>query len=358
MTDASSAEAGRTRVAVVGAGFGRYALAPAFRRDPRCEVVAICARSPESANRAASELGIERVYTDPVAMLDAGSIDAIAIATPPHVQPAVAMLALARAMPVFLEKLLALSVEDARVLTAAAQRAGVANVVDYIFPELEPWRACRALLDEGFVGSLRHLTVRWMLESYDNRCSLETWKTDPALGGGALSHFGPHMFYYVEWLMGPIERLSATLSRAPDSRRPGDTAVALSLQFVSGATASVSLSTAAPFGSGHHVEIYGSEGALVLANDGVDHVRGFRLLVGNRASNELTEVRMPTSTGPRGGIDARVEPVSRLTSRFVDWIRTGRETRPSFREGLRVQVLLEAANHSHLMGCRVAVPVD
>jgi predicted dehydrogenase len=346
----------RTRVAVVGGGFGRYALAPAFRRDPRCEVVAVCTRSRASAERVAAELGIARAYADPGAMFDEGGFDAVAIATPPASQPPIARLALERSVPVFAEKLLALTVEDARSLAEMAESARVANVVDYIFPEIEAWRTARDLLRDAYIGSLRHLAVEWMIESYDHRNGLETWKTDDASGGGVLLHFGPHVFYYLEWLMGSIARLSATVTRAPDSRRSGDTAVTLGLEFASGASGSVTLSTAAPLGRGHRVEIYGSSGALLLVNDSGDHVRGFRLLAGNRGTQGLRAIEPEAPGEPLEGMDARVGPVSRLASRFVDWIHTGQPTRPSFRDGLRVQLLLDAAARSHRTGSRVGVP--
>jgi predicted dehydrogenase len=353
--DASHVPMPATRIAIVGAGFGRYALAPAFRRVGCCEIVAICTRSAESAARAGAELGIERVYTDVEAMLDAGEIDAVAIASPPHVQPTIATLVLSRSLPVFAEKLLALSVDDARVLTAAADRAGVANMVDYIFPELDTWRRARSMISDGDIGTPRHMTVSWMMESYDNRHGLTTWKTDADAGGGALRHFGPHVLHYVEWFMGPIQRLSATLGRAPDAQRPGDTSALLSLEFASGASGSICLSTAAPLGMGHRIEIYGSAGAILLANAQQDPVLGFRLSAGARGENQMREVQHESQPEPLGRIDSRVVPVSRLAERFVSWVRSGNQASPAFGEGLRVQLLLDAAQRSNASGSRVLV---
>ncbi|MDB4888786.1 MAG: oxidoreductase [Gemmatimonadetes bacterium] len=300
-------------------------------------------------------MGVPRTYTDVGAMFDAGGIDAVAIATPPSAQPEIVAQALSRSIPVFVEKLLAPDLDGARRLAELARGAGVANVIDYIFPELDVFRQARALIDAGFVGVPRELSVTWMIESHDNRLGLETWKTDPDQGGGALQHFGPHVMYYVEWLMGSIERLSSTLAKAPSSSRPGDTAVNLGLTFASGAFGSIRLSTGAPLGSGHRIEIYGSEGALVLVNESKDVVRGFRLRKGDRASGSMSDVTPPSPSAWDDSVDARVEPVSRLTSRFLDWIREGRETGPTFREGLRVQRLLDAAIRSHLAGASVSV---
>lgn len=358
MTDALRVPTTPTRIAIVGAGFGRYALAPAFRRVERCEVVAICTRSAESAAKAGAELGVWRHFTDVDAMLDAGGIDAVAIASPPHVQPTIAKLALARSLPVFVEKLLARSVDEARMLTSAAEGAGVANMVDYIFPELDTWRRARSMISEGYIGTPRHMAVSWMMESHDNRHGLTTWKTDADAGGGALRHFGPHVMHYIEWFMGPVRRLSATLGRAPDAQRPGDTSATLSMDFAAGASGSITLSTAAPLGSGHRIEIYGSGGAILLANAAQDPVLGFRLSAGDKRDNTLREVESESQAESPHRIDSRVAPVTRLAGRFVEWVRSGSQASPAFREGLRVQVLLDAAQRSNATGSHVLVSTE
>ncbi|HJQ34221.1 MAG TPA: hypothetical protein VJ866_18730, partial [Pyrinomonadaceae bacterium] len=56
------------------------------------------------------------------------------------------------------------------------------------------------------------------------------------------------------------------------------------------------------------------------------------------------------------GVDARVGPVRGLAGRFLDWIETGVPTTPSFREGLRVQALLDAALQSDAAGEPVSIP--
>jgi len=41
--------------------------------------------------------------------------------------------------------------------------------------------------------------------------------------------------------------------------------------------------------------------------------------------------------------DGRIAPVSRIVSRFLDAIENGSEMSPNLRDGLRVQVLIDAA---------------
>ncbi|HJQ34118.1 MAG TPA: Gfo/Idh/MocA family oxidoreductase, partial [Pyrinomonadaceae bacterium] len=111
---------GKIRVAVVGTGFGRYGLIPAFGLDPRCEVVAVCSTSRARAAEVAESLGVPSAYGDFWEMFESADFDAVAVATPPAAQEEIVGLALARAKAVFTEKPFALSVGAARRLKEEA----------------------------------------------------------------------------------------------------------------------------------------------------------------------------------------------------------------------------------------------
>jgi predicted dehydrogenase len=81
--------------------------------------------------------------------------------------------------------------------------------MDFIFPELPAWRRCRELLADGAIGRVHHAAITWLFESYDHRAGIKTWKTDRASGGGVTSHFGSHLIYNLEWMLGPVEHLGA-----------------------------------------------------------------------------------------------------------------------------------------------------
>jgi predicted dehydrogenase len=82
---------------------------------------------------------------------------------------------------------------------------------------------------------------------------------------------------------------------------------------------------------------------MVLENTSADHARGFRLLRGATPEAELREVYVD----PPGDGDGRVAAVTPLLSRFFQWIERQQPARPDFRDGLRVQQLLDAARRSH-----------
>lgn len=350
-----SQAAGRIRVGIIGIGFGQQVHIPAFQLDGRCEVIAICASTQQRAAEVASRHGVATSFGDWRQMVQDPDIDVIAIATPPSIQAEIATDAISRRKAVFCEKPLAISKAAALGMTVAVEQVGVANMVDFEFPDVEEWRRAKSILDRGDIGNLRHIAVSWNVETYANKLGLKSWKTKVEEGGGALNSFGSHALYYIEWFAGPVKRLSASLFRAPGDQRSGDTLAILCLELESGVAASLSISNHAFLGNGHRVEFYGDEATLVMDNNTSDYVRGFRLLYGTRATNRLEVVYSSDHSQVIGG-DGRIAAVACIVKRFVDWIVTGVPSTPSFQDGLRVQSLLEAARKSHELGCWVNGP--
>lgn len=330
------------RIGVVGIGFGQHVLVPAFRSLDACRVSAICASNSARAETAAERLGVPRAYGEWRELVADSSVDVVAIATPPELQPAIAILAAQNQKHVFCEKPVATSVDAAARMRAAAVAARVVHAVDFEFPELDAWQRARSIVRSGEIGQVRHVLVTWEVETYASRMGLESWKTRTANGGGVLNSMLSHTLYYLEWLIGPIQSL-ACMSQPSDNSN-GDNATVLSLAFEGGATAAVTASSIAFAGSGHRVEVYATEGSLFLENRTTDYVRGFELYQATRDQPGKTPV--PVVDIPSPPIDGRVAAVARVAARFLAAIRAGQMSEPSLDAGLRVQELLHAARMS------------
>jgi predicted dehydrogenase len=332
----------RIKLGIVGAGFGGYGLAPAFCMDSRYELVALSTTSLESQKRAAERFGFP-VVSNWKELVLSDEVDAIALAAPPLAVFEIASAALRQGKHVFAEKQLGMDCAQANNLAELADQSGLANMVDYIFPELKTWQLAKKTFDAGKIGELRHVFLDWRMESYDHQHDIEGWKTDRNLGGGVLNHFGSHVFYYLEWLFGPISELSARLLTSHDCRQTGETLAALSIAFLQGGTATVSLCNAATMGSGHRIEVSGTKGSLLLENETENPVEGFELWLGTRKEGVWNLLATENQVGKPEEQDSRVLPVARMAVRFADWISGGVTANPCFRDGARVQALLEAS---------------
>src|SRR5690606_17606746 len=80
------------------------------------------------------------------ALVDDPAVDAVAVAVPPSLQPEVALRALDRGKPVFVEKPLAADLATAKLVLDRASAAGQPGMIDFNFPELATWRRAQAML--------------------------------------------------------------------------------------------------------------------------------------------------------------------------------------------------------------------
>jgi predicted dehydrogenase len=331
------------RIGVIGVGFGQQVHVPAFRTDPRCEVVAICAHTLERAERVARQLGVREAYGDPRKMLARARVDAVSIAVPPSVQPELIMVAAEAGKHIFCEKPFSVELPTAERAFAAVEHSGVVHAVDFIFPEIPAWQQARSVLESGALGTLRHAALSWRVETYAFAAGLDSWKKREDVGGGTLNQFVSHSFYYLEWLLGPIRRLAAHLTPREGH---GDARTDLWLELASGCPVNVSVAADAFLGSGHRLEIYGENGTLLLENRTADYVNGFALSVGTRDKHNFSTQLSEPFSHP----DGRVGAASAIIRRFIDAILSGLPVKPNLTDGLRVQHLIAAARKSDLTG--------
>lgn len=322
----------RLRLGVVGLGFGKAVHVPAFQTLPSCEVVFNRARDWKEHLR---------------------EVDAVSVATSPDAHAEIVRAALECGKHVFCEKPITTDLEQAKLLARLASRAGLANMIDFEFPELPAWQEARKRIESGALGSLRYVALHWNMEIFAIRNRLtDSWKLETPRGGGALNAFGSHAFYNLEWLFekvgGPIAEVSATLWPERD-----DKLVSASMTLSDGTPVLLSISTHAYMGSGHRIEVYGDDGTLVLANSSSDHIRGFQLLTATRKDKELKPIALSSIEGDLAGTDGRIAAVRQTASRFVSWSLGGQPQKPDFESAVRVQYLIDALRSSTSSGGRV-----
>jgi predicted dehydrogenase len=296
---------------------------------------------------------VPKAYGDWRTLVEDDAVQAVGIATMPALQAHIAMRALELGKPVFAEKPMAVNLDDARAMLHQVRASGLPATIDFTFHQIMSFQHAKAKLNEGAIGALRHATVHWHVENRAIQTRARNWKTLSDGGGGVLGNFVSHCFHYLEWFCGPIARLSARLSGLP-----GDddlqTTVAIAIELEAGQLASLSVSCASYLGSGHRIEFYGEEGALVLHNTGADYMRGFDLHYAKRPAAALVRIPIHDPIDAQYP-DGRIAPVSRLAHRFLDAIEIGAAAEPGFAAGYRVQQLIDAVQRSHQQGVAVDV---
>ena len=353
-------------VGIVGTGFGQKIHIPGFKAHHRTDVVAVYHRDGEKARAIAAEHDILQACTTVDELVALPDVQAVAVSTPPFLHYDMAQTVLKAGKHLLLEKPTTLNVQEAEALQQLAQQQQVVAVVDFEFRFVPAWQRFAELLADGYVGQQRLVKIDWLAGSRANPERGWNWYAQKDKGGGALGAIGSHLFDYIAWLFGPVDRLCAQMSTSitqrPDPEgtlRPvdADDTCTLLLSLADGTPCQATLSSVAYAARGHWIEVYGDRGTLALGSGNAkDYVHGFTLH-GSQGGAPLAPMEVPERLAfPHVYDDGRLAPFIRVVNHWVNCIDSGQVTAPSIMEGVYSQLLMDLTHASHQEQRWVQVP--
>jgi predicted dehydrogenase len=185
------------RVAVLGAGFMGSTHARAYAQVPGVEIAAIYAHSEERAKPLAEELGttwtgeLERILRDE-------AIDAVDNCLPTPQHRSVTESAIAAGKHVLLEKPVALTIEDARALTALAGQSDRVFMIAHVLRFWPEYMELARLVEGGEYGKPRSALAY-------RRQPFPAWSklfSQSDLTGGAVIDMMIHDYDALNWVLG------------------------------------------------------------------------------------------------------------------------------------------------------------
>jgi len=379
----------RLGVGMVGHAFMGAAHSQAWRTAPRffdlplrTEMTAVAGRTAESARAAADRLGwlgSEASWKDLVARDD---VDLVDICTPGDTHAEIAIAALEAGKHVLCEKPLANSVAEAQQMADAADAAalrGVVAMVGFTYRRVPAVRLARQLVEEGRIGTVRHVRAQYLQDWLTDEESPLTWRLDKErAGSGALGDIGAHVVDLAQFVTGEqvtgvsgmletfvAERpVASSSSGAPSSGLGGvagqdrgpvtvDDATAFLARMSGGG---IAVFEATRFAAGRknaiRLEVNGSLGSLSFDFEDMNVLHlydaqeaastaGFRRIV-------VTEPEHPyvAHWWPAGHGLGYEHAFTHQAVDLVEALATGTQPTPTFRDGLVVQKVLAAVEES------------
>jgi predicted dehydrogenase len=247
------------RVGLVGGGpWARTVHAPGLAAHPGTEVTAVWTRRPEVAAELAAEYGA-RAYADLEMLFDA--VDAVAFAVPPTVQGRFALFAAAAGKHLICDKPLAGSVEDARAVVAAVERASVYSTMVLTMRHAPAVRDWLAGMPPEPPGPDTVASARWISGSLlGGPYATSSWRAER----GALFDLGPHVIDILDAAVGGVVQVPWARYDEPDLWRFG-------LLHEGGAQSCVTLSMRVPVDPSEiEFTVFGGAGRHRLAGRGAD----------------------------------------------------------------------------------------
>jgi predicted dehydrogenase len=260
-------------IGIVGLGNISAAYLKASKHFPILDIRAVADMNPAAARARAEEFGLKAVALDD--LFSDPSIDIILNLTIPKAHVEVGLRAIEAGKHVYSEKPLGIAFAEGQKLIAAAKSKGlrVGSAPDTFLGGAH--QTARRIVDEGTLGQMVGGTAYFMCPGH------ERWHPNPAfyyqLGGGPMLDMGPYYITDLVNLLGPIAKVSGVGSALRQTRtitakeRAGEiipvhvpTHVSGTLVFANGAVVQITMSFDV---AGHkHVplEIYGTEGSLVV----------------------------------------------------------------------------------------------
>lgn len=147
----------RLQHAAIGVGGqGTYGLGNIHSSD-KVDVVALCDIDENMLQKGAEMFPGARLYRDWREMLDKeeGNLDSVNVATPDHMHAPAAMAAIRMGLHVFCEKPLTHDVYEARKLTRAARKKGVATQMGIQIHSHDYYRTAVHWIKEGAIGKVK-----------------------------------------------------------------------------------------------------------------------------------------------------------------------------------------------------------
>ncbi len=351
------------RIGIVGAGFARSTQIPGFRNCEGARVVAITSRHKEHAQKVADEFGIENVANDWRELVRRDDVDLVSVVIPPATHMEITLAALEQGKAVLCEKPMAMDASEAKRMTDLARDKGVLALIDHELRFLNSRKKMRAMLHDGEIGTVRHCNYVFRSD-YRGAPGKWDWWSDAKMGGGTLGAIGSHAIDSFRWLLATeitevCGVLSTHVSERPEKssgetrRVTSDDDVKLMLRFADSgltknSTGAASLSVVESGQRQNQLEVYGSNGALMVEESG-------QLWHSPAEAGEWQPVEAepnPLAPGMKDGSWSRGFTV--FSQLIVDALRAGEKTvagAATFEDGQQIQLVLDATRESNTTRC-------
>jgi UDP-N-acetyl-2-amino-2-deoxyglucuronate dehydrogenase len=221
------------KVSVVGCGRISAFHLEAIAKIDGLALAAVCDVDEARARATGEKAGVPW-FTSIEQMLAAAPSDIVSICTPSGLHPEHGIIAAKAGKHVISEKPMALSLDAADKLIKACDDAAVRLFVVKQNRLNPPVRLLKRAVDRGRFGRIfmANVTVRWQRpqEYYD----AESWRGTWAYDGGAIMNQASHYVDLLQWLVGPVDSVTAKTATQARKIEAEDSGAAV-LQFRSGA---------------------------------------------------------------------------------------------------------------------------
>lgn len=326
----------------------------------------VCGRDAKAVRKAAAQLGWNHAATDWREVVANPEIDAVDVTTANDTHAEISIAALKAGKAVLCEKPLALTVKEAKAMRDIAAKTKGVNMVCHNYRRIPAIALARQMIEKGQLGKIFHYRARYLQDWIVDPEFPLVWRLQSKIAGsGAHGDINAHIIDLGRYLVGEIDELCGHLETFIKERPlpPGegkgkgrvtvDDAAVVIGKFANGALLNLEASRfALGRKNGIQLEINGSKGSLFFDFEDMNRLKYFNNAdpAGQQGFRDIlvTEGSHPFAGAwwPPGHIIGYEHTFVHTVADFVKAVAKGKAEQPSFEDGYRNQVVLEAVEKS------------
>ena len=359
----------KLRIAIAGLGFGKKVHLEALKESQHLIASAIYHYKEENRSFLEKETGL-KFYDDWGDLVKSTNIDGVIISTPPESRFQLAKMALENNKHLLLEKPVALNSTEIEELQRISLIKNLSVCVDFEYRAVPLFLQTKKIIDENILGKIYLIKLDWLMGSRSDPKRSWDWYSLKEKGGGVIGALGTHAFDMLNWFFGESIKVSGNLSTSITKRSLPNSSELLEVtsediclanleisNFRSkGIPCQVSLSSISKKGRGFSMEVYGSEGSLILNSENQkDYVHGFNLKFSGKDEKSYNLNPDPIFNFEKTWADGRIAPVKRIQNLWAESIINKTPVIPGLSEGLSSQRVCEAIRKSSESGLCIKI---
>ena len=226
------------KIALIGAGKMGISHLSILGGYANAEIVGICDTS-KMVTDFLSKHGKFSCFSDYNKMIAEVKPDAVVVAVPTKFHYSIIKDLLNKNIHVFAEKPFCLNYDQSQELVKLAIKNNLINQVGYHNKFIGTFKEVKRIVDSGVLGEIYH----FIGESYGPvvlKKKAETWRSDPAEGGGCLMDYASHVIDLINSILSPVKEAKGTLLKSIYSGKVEDAVYSL-LELESGQTGLLSV---------------------------------------------------------------------------------------------------------------------
>lgn len=266
--------------------------APAMQIVKDSRLVAVMRRDEYKVKDYAERHGVPKWYTDAVELLHDPEVNAIYIATPPHMHLPYTRMAASVGKPVYVEKPMARTFAECKEMVAVCEEAKVPLYVAYYRRALPHFVKIKEMMESGAIGEIRtvHINMKQVIRP-DAVVHLENnWRIDPQIaGGGYFFDLASHQLDLLDFFFGSIIKAKGFAANQAKAY-PAEDIVTGTFVFENGVLGTGNWCfTASQDAQIDEITIFGSKGKISFQTFG----KGEFLLEADRQKKQLFQLELP-----------------------------------------------------------------